>query len=550
MTIDTVQGRRQPSTIHSKTHVGIGNGFSRQHNTTESSRFIQNSYGHKDYQSISTLTVSTGMSAKLDKSVSGSTESTNNANGVQLKKELGLLNGVSIIVGIIVGSGIFVSPRGVLQEAGSVGLALIVWVSCGVLSGIGALCYAELGTSIPKSGGDYAYIHEAFGPLPAFLFLWVALLIIMPCGNAIAALTFANYILQPIFPTCEPPANAVRLIAAAVICLLTFVNCYNVKWATKVQNVFTFAKIAALLIIIITGFYYLIIGRTETLSYPKSFDGTSTSPGHISLAFYSGLFSYAGWNYLNFVTEELKEPYKNLPRAIYISLPLVTIVYLLANIAYFAVLTADQVLTSNAVAVTFGEEVLGIFQWIMPLSVALSTFGGLNGGIFASSRLFFVGARNGHLPGSIAMINVKYFTPMPSLVFLGILSLLYLTTTEVYALINYTAFIESLAVTFSVAALLWLRYKQPNLKRPIRVNLILPLIFFITCTFLVLLPFYVSPFETGIGAAITLSGIPVYLATISWRKKPLIYKRFISAFTRTVQKVLFSSKEYDKHLNE
>ncbi|KAI7687087.1 hypothetical protein SSS_08417 [Sarcoptes scabiei] len=178
----------------------------------------------------------------------------------------------------------------------------------------------------------------------------------------------------------------------------------------------------------------------------------------------------------------------------------------------------------------------------MPLSVAFSTFGGLNGGIFASSRLFFVGARNGHLPKSLAMINLKYYTPIPSLVFLCILSLLYLTTTQVYTLINYTAFIESLAVAASVAALLWLRWKQPNLSRPIKINIILPILFFITCLFLVVLPFFVSPIETGIGALITLSGIPIYLVTIRWKSKPKCYRKFIEILTIFIQKLFYCSQ--------
>lgn len=152
--------------------------------------------------------------------------------------------------------------------------------------------------------------------------------------------------------------------------------------------------------------------------FENPWQGSQTSPGHIALSFYSGLFSYSGWTYLNFVTEELRDPYRNLPRAIYISLPAVTIIYALANIAYFAVLTPMEVLSSSAVAVTFGNRILGKMSWMMPLSVACSTFGGLNGGIFASSRLYFVGARSGHLPSFLAMINLRYITPMPSIIFL------------------------------------------------------------------------------------------------------------------------------------
>lgn len=230
-----------------------------------------------------------------------------NETSVKMKKEIGLFEGVAIIVGIIVGSGIFISPKGVLISAGSVGLSLIIWVLCGLLSTLGALCYAELGTTIPKSGGDYVYILEAFGALPAFLYLWVASLVFVPCTNAITALTFANYILQPFYGNCVPPDQAVRLLAAVVICLLTFLNCYNVKWTTKLQDGFMVFKIVALAFIIITGMVYIGQGRTEY--FQDSLHGTITDPGSISVAFYSGIFSYTGWNYLNFVTEEMKDPY-------------------------------------------------------------------------------------------------------------------------------------------------------------------------------------------------------------------------------------------------
>ena len=136
---------------------------------------------------------------------------------VKLKPKITLINGITVIVGSIIGSGIFISPKGVFKEAQSVGLSLIIWLACGLFSMIGAYCYTELGTAIVRSGADYAYIFEAFGPFPAFLRLWVECMIVRPCSAAVVALTFANYVIEPLFPTCPQPEVAVQLLAAVAI---------------------------------------------------------------------------------------------------------------------------------------------------------------------------------------------------------------------------------------------------------------------------------------------------------------------------------------------
>uniref|UniRef100_A0A182QT17 Amino acid permease/ SLC12A domain-containing protein n=1 Tax=Anopheles farauti TaxID=69004 RepID=A0A182QT17_9DIPT len=463
----------------------------------------------------------------------GKTDATGKGSdgGIEMKKELGLMDGVAIIVGVIVGAGIFVSPKGVLRYSGSIGQAIIVWVLSGALSMVGALCYAELGTMIPKSGGDYAYIGEAFGPLPAFLYLWVALLILVPAGNAITAITFAQYLLQPLWPTCEPPYESVRLLAAVITCLLTAINCRNVKWVARVTETFTGMKVLALMVITGAGAWYLIQGNTELLEDP--FANSKVQPGFIAVAFYNGLFSYSGWNYLNFVTEELKDPYRNLPRAICISMPMVTIIYVITNIAYFAVLPPDEMLSSQAVAVTFAEKMLSFMAWTMPLFVACSTFGSLNGAIFASSRLFFVGARNGHLPAALSLININCLTPVPSLLFLCALTLLLLFIRDVFAIINYVSYVEILFIFISVAGLLRLRQKAPDAHRPIKVSLVVPIVFLLTAGFLVIFSVFESPMEVGIGTLIILLGIPVYYVTIGkpWRwltHKSQAFNRFCS----------------------
>ena len=155
---------------------------------------------------------------------------------------------------------------------------------------------------IKKSGADYAYIFTSFGPLAAFVRLWIECIIVRPCTAAIQSLSFSLYILKPFFPECDPPSEATRLLAAACICLLGFVNCYSVKMSNMVQDYLTYAKVFALILICFTGFVQLGSGNTEHFTW----DGTETDPTVIALSFYSGLFAYTGWNYLNFIIEEMK----------------------------------------------------------------------------------------------------------------------------------------------------------------------------------------------------------------------------------------------------
>jgi len=453
--------------------------------------------------------------------------------GVGLKPTLGLIQGCTIIVGSIIGSGIFIAPGGVLKETGSVNMSLMVWISSGLFSMVGAYCYAELGLLIRKPGGDYTYILDTLGPFVGFIRLWAECLIVRPCTVTIVALTFAKYSIKLLFPECEPPDESVRMLAAVCICVLTFINCWEVKWATFVQDIFTYAKLLALFIIIATGMVQLGNGKTENFTW----DDTEQDVTKIALSFYSGLFAYNGWNYLNFVIEELQDPVKNLPRAISISCVLVTVVYVLTNIAFYTTLSVPEVLGSEAVAVTFAERVYGRFAFMIPVFVAMSTFGGVNGILLTSSRLFYAGACEGQMPEILSMIQVKKMTPAPAVIVVSLLSIGYLTSSDIFALINYTGFATWVSIGLAVFCLPWLRWKHPEWDRPIKVHLIFPVLYILATIFITVVPMIASPVETGIGIGIISTGVPVYFIFVAWKNKPPFINSIIASVNNTLQKL-------------
>ncbi|XP_046399734.1 b(0,+)-type amino acid transporter 1-like isoform X2 [Ischnura elegans] len=460
-----------------------------------------------------------------------------------LERRVGLISGVALIVGTMIGSGIFVSPAGLLVRTGSVGLSLIVWIACGVLSLLGALAYAELGTMNTSSGAEYAYLMDAFGPATAYLFSWTSTLVLKPSQMAIIVLSFAQYAVQAFSGTCDPPPHLVKLVAIFATAIILFINCYSVKLATGVQNAFTAAKLAAILIIIVGGAYKFAEGNTKHLANP--FVGTTNSLGSIATAFYTGLWAYDGWNNLNYVTEEIVNPSVNLPRSIIIGIPLVTMCYFFINISYLTVMSAAELIESEAVAVTFGNRILGVMAWLMPLSVTMSTFGAANGTLFAAGRLCFAASREGHLLDILSHVHVRRLTPAPGLIFNAIITSAMVLSGTIDSLIDFFSFAAWIFYGSAMLALIVMRFTKKDAPRPYKVPIIIPLVVLVISVYLIAAPIIDNPqIEYLYAGLFILAGLLLYVPFVHYHYVPAVMEK-ITVFFQLLCEVAPTQMTFD-----
>ncbi|KAF8564870.1 hypothetical protein P879_04739 [Paragonimus westermani] len=460
---------------------------------------------------------------------------------VELQKRIGIIQGVSVVVGIIIGSGIFVSPVGVLRATQSVGLSLIMWIVTGLFSTLGAVVYTELGVTIPRSGGEYTYILETFGVFLAFLSLWTTFFVTGAVSCAVNSLVFAEYLLRPFFLTCDIQRSTLHLVAIWALLTLSFINCYRVTWATKLSIIFTTCKVVALLLIISFGFYFLAQGNAT--SFRNSFEDSALNTGAVANAFYQGFWAFAGWNCLNFLTGEMKNPTRTLPVVIVLSMTIVTFIYLLSNVAYLSVLSPFEILssekTSAAVAVIFAFRCMGVMAWVMPLFVGASVFGSINSEILSLSRLCFTASERGHMPVILSMISVNSLTPIPSVLAMILVSILFQLHEDVFILIQLTGLAFTVVSAITVCSLLYIRRNNPALnKSRFKLPIFLPIVYLVGTISIGIFSVYDSPKNALLSLGLMALGIPVYIFGVAWKRKPAFIESGMYRTTVWLQKVL------------
>src|SRR6185436_707310 len=438
-----------------------------------------------------------------------------------LPRRLGLWSAVAVLVGSTIGSGIFRSPAGIADKLPGPLPLLIIWLTGGIFVLCGALTLAEVAGAFPRTGGVYVVIRESWGRLPAFLFGWSELVIIRAAALGAIATTFSEYFVRVLGydPRVAPYSRYVHYIAAVAIVLTATFNYVGIKWGSLVQNLTTLAKTGALLLIIILA---LAIGLPQTGGYyTPAVPPGSFSVGSFGLALVSVLWVYDGWADVSFVGGEVKDPEKNLPRVLIYGTLIIIALYLLANLAYLAVLPVDQIRQSKLVAADVADKLMGpAGVAFVSVAVMISTFGTLNGSVMTGSRILFTMAADGLLFRPVATVDKRFQTPAVAIGLSAILGVIFVLagTFERLADTFVTAIVPFYAL--AVGAIFILR-RRPDYHPPFRVPgyPVVPAIFIIA-TILLLGNAITDPASRVATLAVLgviLLGIPIFFLTKSRR---------------------------------
>jgi len=444
-----------------------------------------------------------------------------------LPRRIGLWSAVAILVGSVIGSGIFRSPAIIAGHVPSAGGIMLVWVAGGAFALCGALTVAELAAAFPRSGGPYVYLREAWGRLPAFLYGWAELTIIRAAALGAIATTFAEYFLRALHNNADRASYSeqVHYVAAAAILVVGTLNYCGVRWGTLLQNATTIAKYGALLVIIGIAFAVALSGDVATVVAPAAPDasGTGVSISAFGLALVSVLWAYDGWADLSKVSGEVKDPQRVLPRAIIIGTLAVIGVYLLANLAYLSVLGVDGMRASRLVAADVASKAMGPAGLAFVIgAVMVSTFGTLNGAILTGPRVLFGMSEHGSVFRHLGRVHPRFETPH---VAIG-------TATVLGALFVLVGTFENLADAFVTAVVpfyawavagIYLLRRRPGYQPPFRMPgyPIVPALF-IAATIYLLGNALIDPGSRNATMAVfaaILLGIPVYYLTGGARDK-------------------------------
>ena len=438
----------------------------------------------------------------------------------ELARDLKLTASTTIIVGGVIGSGIFGSPSGIAQALGSPSLFLMVWVLGGLLSFSGALCLAELGAMMPRSGGMVVYLREAYPPIVAYLYGWTESIFVQPGSLAAIAMICISY-LGYFFPAVSlenvvidigvQQISTQHLAVFVILILLGTINYVGVRFGGLISNVSTFAKVGALAALVILA--ATVGGSWDHFSMPSASAGEINLFGALGVAMIGTLFSYNGWYNTNNVAGEVKDPRRTLPLAIIIGLGLCIFVYLAVNWAYLYVMNIDEIAASERIAADVAERLIGPTGGaLISLAVMISTFGTINTGMVCIPRITYGMAKEGLFFKQFTYVHPRYRTPSKTIVLLTVLSIFWTILGDFEAIIGAILYVLYIFYILSIVALFILRRKRPDAVRPFKVwgYPITPLFFLLVASGYVISVLLFNFGQSWPGLAVFVVGLPVY----------------------------------------